>query len=43
MGRLLRDRWSTIRPNMDLEGIRDDMTYLGAGQSFATNKANEWL
>jgi superfamily II DNA or RNA helicase len=43
MGRLLGDRWSTIGPNIDLEGIRDDMTYLGAGQSFATNKANEWL
>lgn len=43
MEKLLGGRWSTIGPNMDLKSIQDDMTYLGAGQSFATNKANEWL
>ncbi|KAL7903691.1 hypothetical protein GGI35DRAFT_492713 [Trichoderma velutinum] len=43
MGRLLGGQWPTIGPNIDMEGIQDDMTYLGAGQSFATNKANGWL
>jgi superfamily II DNA or RNA helicase len=43
MQRLLGGQWSTIGPNIDVKSIRDDMTYLGAGQSFATNKANAWL
>jgi superfamily II DNA or RNA helicase len=43
MGRLLGGQWPTIGPNIDMESIQDDMTYLGAGQSFATNEANRWL
>ncbi|PON20627.1 hypothetical protein TGAM01_v210501 [Trichoderma gamsii] len=43
MGILFGSQWSTIGPNIDLQSIQDDMTYLGFGQSFATNKANAWL
>jgi superfamily II DNA or RNA helicase len=43
MQTLFGGQWSTIGPNIDLHSIQDDMTYLGAGQSFATNQANAWL
>ncbi|KJK87120.1 hypothetical protein H633G_09028 [Metarhizium anisopliae BRIP 53284] len=43
MGTLFGGQWSTIGPNMDLRSIRDDMSHLGAGQSFATHTANAWL
>ena len=43
MQTLFGGQWSTIGPNIDLQSIQDDMTYLGAGQSFATNQANAWL
>ncbi len=40
---LFGGQWGTIGPNIDLQGIKDDTIFLGAGESFATNKANTWL
>jgi superfamily II DNA or RNA helicase len=43
MNELFGGQWSTIAQTIDMDSIHDDTTFMGAGQSFATNEANAWL